>query len=388
MTEQDDDRHGGIPRTPESLRDIWALAFKVATPLGLSSVAVVYFGMIWSRKPLTFKDALLTGLGDWYFWAALTPVVFWLGRRFPIVRGQWPKSITVHVLAGLITVLIELALVTAFERGFYNNPWVPTPNNFWEAYRLNVFRFRHFAFIIYCLIVAAAHAFDFYRRYQQREMDASRLREANAELQAQLTQAQLDVLRAQLNPHFLFNALNTISAFVREQRNAEAGDLVAQLGQLLRQALRFMDQDEVPLRSELKFLEAYIAIERARFRDRLEVSFDVDHQALDVQVPTMILQPLVENAIRHGLEGATTGRISIVARRLGGRILLEVRDNGRGFDSRPLNRDLPSVGLANTRTRLDKLYGANATFEIGPAAGSGTLVTIALPAPDVERRAG
>jgi sensor histidine kinase YesM len=102
----------------------------------------------------------------------------------------------------------------------------------------------------------------------------------------------------------------------------------------------------------------------------------------------MILQPLVENAIRHGLEGATTGRITIVARRAGGRMMLEVRDNGRGFDTRPLNRDLPSVGLANTRTRLDKLYGANATFEIGSAGGTGTLVTIALPATDGERRAG
>ena len=380
MRERADDVGRVLVRTPESWREIWKLAFIVATPLGLSSVIVVYFGMLWVGKPFTLRTSMLTGLPDWYFWAALTPIVFYLGRRFPVVRGRWPKSIAVHVVAGLITVLVELAMLTAFEHWFYYNPWAPAPDEFLAAYWLNVLRYRHFAFIIYCLIVAAAHAFEFYRQYQQRELDAAELRQANAELQAQLTQAQLDVLRAQLNPHFLFNTLNTVSGFVREERNAEAADLIAELGQLFRQSFRLMDQDEVTLRRELGFLESYLAIERARFGNRLEVRFDVDHRALDVEVPTMILQPLVENAIRHGLGDSEAGRITICAHRSNGHVRLEVRDDGRGTQ-RPDDSDVgPSVGLANTRARLEKLYGSAASFAIGPAPDAGTLVSIVIPA--------
>jgi sensor histidine kinase YesM len=360
---------------------VWLLAVGVATVLGLSSVAFVYFGMEAAGKPLPLRTAVLAGLPDWYFWAALTPPVFWLGSRFPFERAKAWKPALVHLLAGTVTALVELAMYTAFNHWFYYNPYAPAPAAFVDAYIKNVLRSFHYAFIIYWLIVAAATAFRYHRDSAARERDAAGLTLRNAELQSELTRAQLEMLRAQLHPHFLFNALNTIAGLVREQRNEAATELIAGFGRLLRHALNTTDRDEIPLREELEVLESYLSVERARFRDRLRVEIDVEPAALEHQVPSLILQPLVENAIRHGLKNeAQGGRVWITARTEPGVLELEVRDSGPGLDSVvPDATQSARLGLRNTRARLDRLYGPLHTFALSNAAEGGAVARIRIP---------
>jgi len=359
---------------------VWRLAAAIATVLGVASVAFVYFGMKAMGKPLSFTTALLAGLPDWFFWAALTPLVFWLGLRVPLERAHWPRAALVHLVAGVAIVLVELFVFTAFNHWFYYNPYAPAPAEFTEAYVKNVLRSFQYAFIIYWLIVAAATAYRYQRDSVARERDAAQLSIRNAELESELTRAQLEMLRTKLQPHFLFNALNTIAGLIRERRNEAATDVIAGLGGLLRHALSSLDRDEIPLREELDVLESYLDVERARFRDRLRVHVDVEPAALERAVPSLILQPLVENAIRHGLANAPDGGdVWISARTLGSQIELEVRDSGRGFAVASGSPDSSRLGLQNTRARLERLYGASHSFDVGNGAGGGARARILIP---------
>ena len=360
---------------------IWRLAVGVATVLGLSSVAFVYFGMKAAGKPLTFTTAVLAGMPDWYFWAALTPLVFWLGVRVPIERTRWLRASLVHLVAGAGIVLVELAVFTIFNHWFYYNPWAPAPAAIDEAYVKNVLRSFYYAFIIYWLIVAAATAYRYQLDSSTREREAARLSLRNAELESELARAQLEMLRSQLHPHFLFNALNTIAGLVRERRNEAATDVIAGLGGLLRHALSSLDRDEIPLREELGVLESYLDIERARFRDRLSVHFDIEPAALERDVPSLILQPLVENAIRHGVASTPRGgQVYVTARTHPGHLELEVRDTGPGFDiTGDTTANGARLGLRNTRARLERLYGGRHTFDVGNADDGGACVRIRIP---------
>jgi hypothetical protein len=364
----------------QSCASLWALSFGIATVLGWSTVLFVYFGMWSVGKPLTFRTSVLAGLPDWYFWAALTPLVFWLGQRYRFDREGWPFATLVHVIAAAVVSVVELGLFTTFNHWFYYNPWAPAPADFWEAYYRNVLRYFHFAFIVYWLIVVAAHAFRLYRQARQRQVEALRLAQENAELQARLSQAQLEVLRAQLHPHFLFNTLNTISGLIRDRRGDQAVDVVSRLGQLLRRSLGRSDhQQPVPLSEELDFTEAYLAIEQARFRDRLEVEYQIEPEALGAAVPSMLLQPLVENAIRHGLADSAQGRVSIRAACKAGNLYLDVLDNGRGLKGPGNPGAGAGIGLANTRALLEWLYGPDHRFDLSTGNGSGVQVSIRIP---------
>ena len=262
---------------------LWAVA--VATPLGWSSVAFVYFGMLAVGRPLSFPQPLLAGLQDWYVWALLAPGVFLLGRRFRLERDGWVRTALVHLVAGSAVALLDLAMVTAINQ--YFGPTVSYVGTFGEVYPRIVLRYFHFAFIIYWVIVAAAHAIEYYGSSQDRELEA-------VTLQAELTEAQLAALRMQLQPHFLFNTLHTIASLVRDGRSEDATDTIARLGELFRRTLGNGQRNEVALRDELSFVEAYLEIEQTRFADRLTVRFDIDPATLDARVPTMALQPLVE----------------------------------------------------------------------------------------------
>jgi signal transduction histidine kinase len=371
-----------------AVRRIWVLAFAVATPLALSSAAFVYFGMRAAGKPLTLGSVLIANLPDWYLWAALTPLVFWLGRRFPLGRDRWLPNASIHLLAGTAIVLAELAVVTAVDHAFYYNPYAPAPPLYVDAYIRQVLRSFHYAVIIYWLIAAAATAFRYFHEYDARERDAARLGLHNAELQSELTRAQLEMLRAQLQPHFLFNALNAIAGLVRERRNEAATELVAGLGQLLRHALSTADRDEIALSEELDVLESYLCVERARFRERLIVHVDVAPETLPCAVPSLILQPLVENAIRHGLRNETeNGEIWISARLERGLLELTVRDNGCGLgasinarrDANGAIGESGHLGLRNTRARLERLYGHACTFELVDVVDGGALARVRIP---------
>jgi two-component system, LytTR family, sensor kinase len=362
-----------------SWRRLWALAFGVATVLGLWTTLFVYVGMRSMHKPLSLRTAALAGLPDWYFWATLFPLVFWLGLRFRFDRGQWTRAVLIHLVAGAGVVMLELLLFTTFNHRFYYNPWAPAPPAFRDAYVQNVLRFFHFAFLIYSVIVAAAHAFSLAQQKHRQQLEAARLSQSNAELEVQLAQARMDVLRAQLHPHFVFNALNTVSGLIRDRRGNEATELIARLGALLRRCLATSGGNETSLRDELEFVDGYLVVERARFRDRLAVQYEIEPEVLGDQVPTMILQPLVENAIRHGLRDSTAGRLWIRAHGEDRHLCLEVCDNGRGLSGTRDTNGGAGVGLANTRARLERMYGSDYRFELGGHEGSGVRVSIRIP---------
>ena len=243
---------------PES-RPRWPLvllcALAVATVLGWSSVAFVYFGMNAFGRTYPFGRAVLAGLTDWYFWAAVTPLVFWLGQRVRLERSPWVGAVGVHLAAGAAVALVEILVVTLVGR---EAGMASARGTFRDAYVRLILQYFHFNFIIYWVIVAAAHAARYYASFRSRELEAARLR-------AELSQAQLAALQTQLHPHFLFSTLHTVASLVREGRAGAATDTLAGLGELLRRTLGDGDRHETPLADEIGFVQGYLEIERTRF---------------------------------------------------------------------------------------------------------------------------
>jgi len=242
----------------------------------------------------------------------------------------------------------------------------------WMYFRDRFFLNFDWEMMTYWALVAFVHALDYHRESQEREITA-------AQLQAQLAEAQLEALQRQLHPHFLFNTLNTISALMHRDVHA-ADEMLVQLSDLLRLTLDRVGTQQVPLKDEIDFLWKYLEIEQRRFGDRLQVNIDVDPEVLDTLVPNLILQPLVENALRHGVGPRVgPGRIDVTARQTGEVLTLAVRDNGVGLSPDKLNAFHSGVGLSNTRSRLENLYGDRHRFEFQTPTGGGLLVTIVIP---------
>jgi LytS/YehU family sensor histidine kinase len=238
---------------------------------------------------------------------------------------------------------------------------------------LSVYYFFDYGAMMYWLILLIGSAVNYYRRYRENELRASRL-------EAQLAQAQLQALKMQLQPHFLFNTLHSVSALVHKDP-AAAEKMLARLGDFLRLTLDSAGAQEVSLQQELEFLRCYLGIESVRFRDRLLVQMDIEPGTLDARLPNLILQPIVENAIKHGIAPSTSGgRIEIAARRLDGVLQVQVTDNGCGLPA-PGNASLvkAGVGLANTQSRLEQLYGGQGGLDLVNTASGGVRVTLEVP---------
>ena len=348
------------PRPRWLLVLLYALA--VATVLGWSSVAFVYFGMNAFGRTYPLGRAVVAGLVDWYFWAAVTPLIFWLGERVRLERSSWVRAVAIHLAAGIGVALVEILTVTAVGQ------WVKMTSvegPFLEAYTRMILRYFHFNFIIYWVIVAAAHAARYYASASQ--------------LRAELTQAQLSALQMQLQPHFLFNALHTVATLVREGRRDHATDTIARLGELLRRTLGDGDRHETPLADELAFVRAYLDIEQMRFSDRLAVTYDVPAEATHAIIPRMALQPLAENAIRHGIARDPDARsVRIRVRHAGDRLRLEVENDGPEWK---VEGDAKGngVGLANVRARLNRLYGTAFRLDMQPGRTGGALAILEIP---------
>jgi signal transduction histidine kinase len=341
----------------------WLLGFLFWTFIGLSFAFQFYISSAKADLDVSWKQAVSFALGDWYVFALLAIPVVSLARRFGFESGSRLKSAVVH---GCGSVAFSLAFIVL-------RAWVGTwqgAASFLEAFRPLLVKTWHFNLVIYWVIVAVSFAFDYYRKYRERELSA-------AELEKQLAQARLQALQMQLNPHFLFNSLHSISALMHQ--DVEGADrMIARLSDLLRAALGSSDTQEVTLREEFDLLQRYLAIEQIRFGDRLKVRIEAPPELLDALVPNLILQPLVENAIRHGIElRAKPGRIELRAQRANGALVLEVSDNGPGLpSSEPIHE---GVGLSNARTRLRTLYGDAHGLELGQAPEGGLLVRLTLP---------
>jgi len=318
--------------------------------------------------------SLVAALMRFIPWLILTPVIIWTCSHYTLERGNWQKTLWVY----LLLCLGSLALVGAFSwwspplsPGTAPGPAVAAMNDTRASLYL-VLRRVTFQIPTFCGLVAIAHALRFYERSKDRER-------RGLELQASLAQARLQALRMQMNPHFLFNTLNSIASLVQED-GKKAEEMITALSELLRLTLRSTDRQEVTVREELHFLERYLQIEKTRFGDRLQIERDIDPDTLNGLVPILILQPLVENAVKHGIETRIApGRIRLEIRRAGDQLSFTVTDNGRN-QAASVNGELrEGIGLGNTRSRLMELYGERSQMKIGFGQGTGFTAQIQIP---------
>ncbi len=307
-----------------------------------------------------------------YTWALLTPVVMYMAKRFP-VWGRQPLRHWLVQAGAMITFVVAhnaiFSLATVIIDSSASISGLPA------LFAESLLTWTVLDALVFCVIVIVHHAVVYYRVSKDRALRAS-------QLETRLAQAQLQMLRMQLQPHFLFNTLHSISALMhKDVRRADS--MVAALSDLLRLSLHNIGAQEVPLQSELDFLQRYVEIMSIRFGDRLRVSVEVDPETRDARVPNLFLQPLVENSFRHGFSDLGQGSISISIRRDADMLRCDVIDNGRGLRSN--HRE--GVGLSSTRQRLDHLYGDRHTFTLQSAAGGGVHVTLAIPFHSFDRAA-
>ena len=332
-------------------------------------------------RPVTLLQAAWWSAAEWYTWALLTPLVIQLVRR--VRAGERLRPVTLAALAagGLIIAALQVGLEYVADHLVVLLTGDPSVSvGVWLSGGVRraaldlaylIPRKIGFSFITFCALVIVVLAADYYRLYRDRELCAARLEGA-------LARAQLRALQAQLQPHFLFNTLNTIASLIPDDP-AAAEELVESLGELLRAALRDGGRDEITLHQEIELLDQYVAIQERRFHDRLRIERIVAPDLGDAMVPPLILQPLVENAIRHGAsarQGGGTVRVRI--ERDGEELLLAVEDDGPGFQSGSA-APASGVGLANTRARLEQLYGAKAALETRNLPAGGAYVGVRLP---------
>jgi len=335
-------------------------------------VSLFACGATWlAWQALHYPDGLLPllwlELPVWFYWVPATVAIVMLSRRHPLDRSRPWASLSVHLLSaiGLAVLFVAFRLLwyQAWNSRPYTDPFVM--RWFWRMFR------EHFVsgFTLYWAIVGVYHAFTNYSRLRQRELEATLMR-------GHLAEARLETLKLQLRPHFLFNALNTASS-VLEEHPRRARRIIGRLAELLRASLRADARQMVPLHEELQLLLAYLEVEQERFGTRLSAELDVPGEVAEAVVPSFLLQPLVENAIRHGIaprEGP--GRVVVRARRSGDLLEIHVEDNGVGLRAGPVTE---GIGLGNTRRRLVELYGPRQSVQLDRRAGGGLDVCIRLP---------
>ena len=346
----------------------WALIFAAWTLIVVTFSVQAYVFAVARGRPDNFWHEFLIAASDWYVWAALTPLVLFFCRRFRIASQNWPRAVLLHLSAGIVISFLQLAIQVRLN--YIVNPGYKM--GYWRVlYFFATFK-GHINLLTYWVIVALNHGFYYYEQSRARELAWSRM-------ETDLANAQLQVLNMQLHPHFLFNTLHSISTLISEDPQA-ARQMVIKLSDLLRASLNKIDQPAVPLQQELELLECYISIEQTRFKDRLIIEKEIAPSALVCEVPTMILQPLVENAVRHGIgKHRQADRISIIAQRSNGRLLLEVK-NCIGSVENVGPAPVRGIGLSNTRARLEQLYSNQHSFEIANREGGGVAVKLTLPA--------
>ena len=346
--------------------------------LGWTLVSIIFAGISYAtaigenNKEFGFISALRLNLVQFYVWAILSPLVFRFSRRFPIeLRPLNVRNLLLYFPALIsfagIHQVIHLAVLWSITPRWRQK--YPALTDCYRAY----FAFGFYIdLIIALLIVIAVHALLYYQSFRASEL-------AQSSLKTDLAQAQLRALKMQLHPHFLFNTLHSISSLVLEDP-PKANSMIARLGDFLRLTVDNSDQQLVTLKEETEFLRCYLDIEQVRFGDRLTVTFELEPQTLSAQVPHLILQPVVENAIQHAIAPRSTrGHINIEAKRLNSLLRVAISDNGPGISS---NANLPwkqGVGLTNVRTRLQQIYGPDFRFELMNTNGGGLTAVMEIP---------
>lgn len=368
------------PQGPDEVRrQRWRLGMIAgATVIGLAEASEAYAAYHFNGFPASIGFVLIENLPWWYLWAALTPIIVWLVQKCPLDGPRWWRSVAVHVPAGIAIASIHLFVFCSYyypviAAGEFDSSFWGMVSRFFSSYAFN-------DMLTYWGIVLGCYVVIYYRRYRTSALETLQAEARAARLETGRVEASLNALRMELNPHFLFNTLNAVSGLIRRGETATAVTMLARLGDLLRTTLEQRDDLTVPLEDELTFLESYLAIERLRFEDRLTVEVDVPQDCRTAAVPPLILQPLVENAVRHGIARTPgPGTVIVRARRQDGDLLLEVRDSGRHHPTGNGSPPREGVGLSNTRARLQELYGPQASLVFMSEPDSDTVVRLVLP---------
>jgi hypothetical protein len=314
----------------------------------------------------------------WVLWMLLMPGVIALGRRFPFDGGRWRRATAIHLT---LSIVLSIGHIAGFGAAYFwavgPTDWGPTVG---KTIELFLGPYLATDVVIYAAALGTYYAFEYYERFRRLALEAAQAEGRAARLQLSLVEARIHALRMELNPHFLFNALNAASGLVRKRENDAAVDMLARLGDLLRTTLDREMPSEVALSEEIHYLGRFVDIELVRFGDRLRVTWDIEPDARNALVPPLILQPLVENALRHGIARRPgPAQLRISARRVGLHLELAVRDTGEGLvpDGRSPRE---GIGLSNTRARLAELYGAEAaSLEVADVPGGGVRARLLLP---------
>jgi two-component system, LytTR family, sensor kinase len=348
---------------------------------GLIAGVAVWAGSRGTTAAIPLAAALTWQLCGWMLWAIWSQLILRLVDRVPLERGRLRRWLATH-LAGAVLVAGFSTVIIAWLDWTFSASTTGTPLRYMDALRAGLTRHLDVEFMLYWAVLGAAYMIEFGRRYRERDRAAT-------ELEERLSRQQLEALRMQLNPHFLFNALNSVTELM-EMDVRQAQRALSAVSDLLRLSLQTATSPTIPLWREIELVELYLHVARVRYGDGLDIDIDVDPAAVDLDVPSFVLQPLIENALKHGLSPGRAGQaVHVSARRDGPMLELLVEDNGRGLDGRITDSgrflaatpsiDGLGIGLTNTRTRLAMIYGDRYAFRMSNTAGGGCRVEIRLP---------
>jgi two-component system LytT family sensor kinase len=354
----------------------WLKYWLAWTAAGLFYISQDFMTRLSHNEAIPWRNVVIGWMAAMYICALFTPPILWFGRRWPVDAGHRQRRIGIHLGASVVFSLVSTALEVPVLEAMLAPVRHPTSfaADFWHLLPYDL----HGGIVRYWAVIALQALFRSNREARRREREALELKVQSSELAEQLTASQLSALKMQMHPHFLFNTLSAIMVLVRQGRRQEAEAMLSRLSDLLRHTLDDVDAQEVPLWRELDFLRLYLSIEQVRFEDRLRVRIDAGPEVSDALVPHMVLQPIVENSVRHGLgQSEEPVLIHVSISRVNGQLALTVEDDGPGCPDSVFNEK--GIGLTNTRDRLKRLYGAEATFVAENRLPRGVQVTMTLP---------
>jgi two-component system, LytTR family, sensor kinase len=347
----------------------WLVIIALWTLYGLISAAQSHYRFTLAGRTLSWADSLVAEVSFTWMWALATPVILWVGRRFPVRKSHWLLPLCVHLITALA---VSVVTKTAWDVLIYPHVFTKATSPYSKRWLDSMLMTLDYGLLMYSVVVVTQHAVVFLRLAEEDRLRATRL-------EAELARAQLSALKMQLHPHFLFNTLHAVTELI-EHEPEKAERMVVRLSELLRYTIDQFGVHEVTLAQELDYLKRYLEIEKIRFEDRLRVEYDIDPATLTANVPNFLLQPLVENALRHGIQALNRpGVLRIKSQVEGDTLALEVFDTGPGIPDNGSAHAREGVGLGNTRRRLERLFGPRQSLGLMNVNSGGFLVTVHIP---------